>query len=456
MYSIDSHSTPLMEGDPEDHLVKSVHSINLLLPQPISIVSKYICFCIPVHWVVLPPDGETRVIDNSAMSTTFLLLNSMIGSGILVQAYVFKETGLILATFEYIAIGCMIYAGVDLTTRCADQIQVFDYSRMATHYLGRRGGLVVDYSFVINNIGGIISYILIVGSLIKSVIRTFSSAHGWYTHIGFLTVAPIVTFTVPCCLIRHYGDLAIISYISLVAISGSIFLVVIGGPLHRAQSDNDEQPNLASFVGSIRTIGSIVFALGYITAIFQSYTALKDKTVSKFSTITRHTTLLGTAMCFVIGLVGYLSFGSDTKSNVLENFDTPVGAVFKVVVALHLILYIPGDFVILREALWKICGADVTTQSDALFVSLTLALITCITAVAVVLQIYCGSSDSLAIVMDVTGGIAGSVLYFIMPAALGLRVFGADEQHRELYYRCIGLLVFGTYIIITVALSYFL
>ena len=43
-------------------------------------------------------------VDNSDASTLFLLLNSMIGSGILVQAYVFKETGLIVTVFLYIFI----------------------------------------------------------------------------------------------------------------------------------------------------------------------------------------------------------------------------------------------------------------------------------------------------------------------------------------------------------------
>ncbi len=419
------------------------------------IMSKYVCFCIPIEWIVLPPAGEEVVIENSVLSTTLLLLNTMIGSGILVQGYVFKETGIVLAIFEYIVIGWMIYAGVDLITRCADHAKLFDYSDIARHFLGKYGAMIVDWAFVINNAGALLSYILIVGSLIDSVVQTFSNCNLWCCNVGFLTVTPILLFTVPFCLIRDFGHLAVISYISIVAISGSIMLVIIGGPLHRQQHDDDADHTLllGSFTGSIKAIGSIVFALGYVTGAFQSYVALKDKSVAKFSAITRNTTLLGTAMCFVTGLMGYLSFGSATKSNVLENFDSAVGAAFKLVVALHLILYIPGDFVILREALWKIYDVNVHQQSDTQFVVLTLLLILSITAIAVLLQLYASNSDALAIVIDVTGGMAGSVLYFTIPAVIGLKLFPED---RALYWRCWALLVFGAYIIITVAISYLL
>lgn len=423
----------------------------------ISSASKYFCFCIPMDWIVLPPDGHEVKIGNSELSTTFLLLNTMIGSGILVQAYVFMKTGILLALVEYLIIGCMIYGGVDLMTRCADEAKIYHcYSKVVMMYLGEYGGLVVDWAFVINNAGALLSYILIVGSLLKSMIDT-SVGHTctlWCCNIAFLTLLPIVLFSVPLCLIRNYGHLAIISYLSIAAICGSILLVIIGGPVHRAQDHHDDYTNnllLGDFVGSIQSIGGIVFALGYITAIFQSYTAHKDVTVEKFSYITRNVTFIGTVMCCITGLVGYISFGSNTQANILENFNTPAGSFVKLVVAIHLILYIPGDFVILRGALWKLCGASVQTQADSLFIPLSLLLMGTITFVAVLLQVYCRDSNSLAVVIDVTGGIAGSLLYFIIPGWIGLKLF---RENAKLYRRCIALLVFGSYIMITVAIGY--
>ena len=42
-------------------------------------VDKYICFCIPKHWVMLDDEGHVEACDNSPMATIFLLLNTMIG-----------------------------------------------------------------------------------------------------------------------------------------------------------------------------------------------------------------------------------------------------------------------------------------------------------------------------------------------------------------------------------------
>jgi len=69
-------------------------------------------------------------------------------------------------------------------------------------------------------------------------------------------------------------------------------------------------------------------------------------------------------MCFMTGLVGYLSFLGDTETNIVSNFDGPVGAVFKVALVVHLILYIPGDFVVMRASLWRLLDTDVAKQSD--------------------------------------------------------------------------------------------
>ena len=48
-------------------------------------------------------------------------------------------------------------------------------------------------------------------------------------------------------------------------------------------------------------------------------------------------------LCYCTGISGYLAFRSAAEGNILDNFPGPVAACFKVLVVLHLILYIPGD-----------------------------------------------------------------------------------------------------------------
>lgn len=53
--------------------------------------------------------------------------------------------------------------------------------------------------------------------------------------------------------------------------------------------------------------------------------------------------LTGAILCYCTGIAGYLAFRSATEGDILDNFSGPVAACFKVVVVLHLIMYIPGD-----------------------------------------------------------------------------------------------------------------
>ena len=104
---------------------------------------QYVCdsfwLCIPNSWVY-----TKTAVDNSPFSTVVLLLNNMIGSGILVQAYVFKESGIISVIVEYIIIGFMTYGGIALLIMSADNVQIFEYSELAHRAMGWPGEKLVD------------------------------------------------------------------------------------------------------------------------------------------------------------------------------------------------------------------------------------------------------------------------------------------------------------------------
>ncbi len=434
------------EGDLDESLTESRLS-SFLIPK------KYLCFCLPIEWIVLPPEGEEVKIYNTDLSTMFLILNTMIGSGILVQPYVFQQSGIVAAIFEYSIICSMIYLGSELIIKCGEEAKIHDYSSLVGTVLGGYWNTIVDVSIVLNGAGALLSYVIIIGSLFSSIVSS-GGCNEWYCNEGFLTVLPIVTCTVPLCLIRRFGHLAYISYASIFVIGSVVLLVIIGGPVRREEYvDDDAHINTGNFYGCISTIGDVVFALGYITAIFHTYHAHENKNVHAYTALTLKTTVVGALMCFFTGLAGYLSFRDNTDTNILENFPGDLGAVFKLAVIIHLLLYIPGDFVILRASLWKLFHTDVTKQSDFQFVTVTLTLIFTITAIGVILLLTVGNSDSLGAVVNVTGGITGSVLYFILPALCAMKLFPTDIIT---YRKALVNFLFGSFIFVLVFVSTFL
>eukprot|EP01038_Epipyxis_sp_PR26KG_P003976 gene3976-5697_t len=395
--------------------------------------TRYLCFCLPYDWILNDENtrssiDESKRIKNSSLSTFFLLLNTMIGSGILVQAYVMRESGVVAATIEYIVIGLMIYAGVAILIRVAEKRAVYDYTELMNDIFGPYGGLSIDLAIIVNNFGALLSYILIIGTLLNSVITTFIDCHSFACHPAFLTFIVVFLLVTPLCLIRRFGHLAIISYMSIFVISASMILVIIGGPIHAADNNyyiNDDNSKnnkvlIGSFIGSIKNAGSIIFALGYATAIFHAYIALETKTIPLFTNILFQTTVAGVIMCFVTGLVGYLSFRDSTNANILENFPSAVGAIFKIALIIHLMLYIPGDFIIMRSSIMKLFKTSVTNLSNILFITSTLSIIWTVTLVAVIIQLASTSDASLAVVVDITGSVAGSITYFILPGHAGM------------------------------------
>lgn len=433
----DASVTP--EGEKGEHRA-SKRSTSVLGKE----VTTLFC-CIPLSWVLLPEDGSEVQVKNSDISTIFLLLNYMIGSGIVVQAYAFSQSGIIVVIFEYIIISILNYVGVNLLIRCAEEQKIFDYSQLAESILGVNGGRLVDVSICFGGFGSLLSYILVIGSLLTGVVEHCSE---WYCNVAFLTLIPLTLFTLPLCLLRKFGHLAIASYISILVIGSTVLLVIIGGPSEHPHAVRNVR--LGNFVGSTRTIGDVVFALGYITATFHSYNAMQNRNVPSFNRVAKTTMAIGALMCFFTGLAGYLSFGDDTKSNILENFDGPLGGVFKTALVIHLVLYIPGDFVILRDSLLKLSHVDVNTMSDFAFITVSLSVLGVITLVALLLQILLSDTDSLAIVVDITGGICGSMLYFIIPAICALKLFKSD---RDIQVRGWTLILFASAIIASVFFS---
>lgn len=426
---------------------------------PAEALSKYFCFCIPMEWVILPEEGKAVAVKNGMLGTIFLLLNSMIGSGILVQPYMYSKTGILLAFFEYFVVSVMLYQGVQMLVRCAELKDNYDFTDIVNKILGVKWGYFLDISVTLNNLGALISYVLIIGTLLKSVVG--GDGNHWWNNIVFLSIMPIAMFTVPLCLIRNFGHLAVAAYFSIGIIASCMGLIFIAGPIHATKYDvaSNGDYNLGSPIGAFQTLGDIVYALGFITAALPGYKGLKDKSVRRFALVTKSTMVAGLVMCLSTGLVGYLCFKDDVEQNILENFEGIAGKIFKIALAVHLILFIPGDFVIFRMSLYKLLElGDATTVSNFVFISSTIGSFSVIVFCAILLQVYY-NGNALNLVIDVTGGFAGSIIYFIIPGYLGMKVFKDDTTLHDgltLHNQGVLLCVGGSAIVVIVLIFVFL
>jgi amino acid permease len=97
-----------------------------------------------------------------------------------------------------------------------EEVGVFEFSELSGHILGQRGANTVDFAIAFSSAGALLSYFLIIGTVLVDV-----TAHcqGGYCDVVFLTIMPVACFTLPLCLFRNFGHLAMASYISITVIS---------------------------------------------------------------------------------------------------------------------------------------------------------------------------------------------------------------------------------------------
>ncbi len=189
----------------------------------------------------------------------------------------------------------------------------------------------------------------------------------------------------------------------------------------------------SSLDGTVKTLGSVVFAFGFAPSLLHAYQAANERLheVEVFDRILQITVLLGVALCFVTGLAGYYTFREGTLPNILENYNSgALGVLIKVPFIVHLTFYIPADFVIVRYSLLRLLQMDISTVSNTFNVVSSVVLLGAVAVASCFIMMYADSGTSLALLLQITGGIAGSLLNFIFPALVGLALLPRTAENR--------------------------
>lgn len=323
-----------------------------------SVESFICCGLMKWHWI---DSYEYRSVDkrNSFFSTVVLLLNAMVGSGLLVQPYAFKSAGVVGISLEYIIFSVLTYWGVEILLTAAENHRVYDFGHLVVLSAGSSyGQFIYDLVIVLGGLGSMLSYVLIVQSLSTNIVSNFYSFSSTIELSTMKVVVTVVSFIVitPLCLIRNFGHLSRVSFVSMVAVCTNVFVVLVQGIysiiMRWFQSTSDSSSvvvEMFSLSGVLSSLGSVVFAFSFSAALFPALRAgeaLLQESPHVARASLRVTVMLGVLVCFVIGLSGYLSYGSDTQSDILLSFEGLLGIVLQAVFAIHLCLVLPADLLV--------------------------------------------------------------------------------------------------------------
>ncbi|CAM9489938.1 unnamed protein product, partial [Sphacelaria rigidula] len=160
----------------------------------------------------------SRRTDNGRWVTVLLVLNYMIGSGILNTPQTFRDSGVVASTVLYIVACCAVYLGAVALILAAEAtsageagtLEELEFSALAKRTLGSHGGWIVDSSIVVQNFGAVCSYVVLVGSLTTSMLEEWAGIDGalhWWQSFYAVTPVMVLVLVLPPCLVRHFSNL---------------------------------------------------------------------------------------------------------------------------------------------------------------------------------------------------------------------------------------------------------
>lgn len=283
---------------------------------------------------------------NSAQMASIQLVNTMIGSGILTFPYVFSSTGWVLGVFflgvfaalNVVSNMMMIETGASVGMEAGDTTEIVE--KALGSVLFRR---IVEVCVAIEAFGALLSYINVMGDLGASVL--FKDVPGAYPAV----IAACSVLLSPVCFYRAYGDIAWVSFFSFLLITITVVCISMIG-ITAAHAVPASPKSLSAFLA---TLGNFAFSTANQYAVHEAYSSMRGSERPSIGRVIEASASGGSSLLLSLGIGGVAAVGARSNrvtSNVVKalNPDLALTKFLAVVTILHMLLYIPNDFIIMR------------------------------------------------------------------------------------------------------------
>lgn len=384
---------------------------------------------------------------NGNVSTSVQITNTMIGSGILSFPYVLARVGIVWSVFLLLTFGSSVYLTSTLMIETGKRRGLMDFSKLVEDVFGYNMAKIINVCIALSNMGALMSYYNTVGTLGSSVLGKWIGDDHWLSSYSGFMIVFVLAAELPLIMIRSYGELAVISFGSLGFITGVIVFVAIDG-----YSSGDVAfytPHMwpESNVNIVKYLGSFAYAYSCQYVVFEAYASMTKKAKRSWKYSMLWSVLGGGILLSSMALFGYGAVGQSAASDILVSFNVDHVAVqvAMFVVVLHLLLYMPNDFVILRLFVLRIFHVNPLKLSRSTFTAVTLALF----LPPLLLMAIVPKDDVLGVfslIISLTGDLPSGFSLYLLPNLMYMVVF--RRQRTWKWYAsgmvCVlgGLLVF--------------
>ncbi|XP_042845777.1 probable sodium-coupled neutral amino acid transporter 6 isoform X3 [Panthera tigris] len=270
--------------------------------------------------------------------SVFNLTNAIMGSGILGLAYVMAHTGILGFSFLLLIVALLASYSVHLLLSMCIQTAVTSYEDLGLFAFGLPGKMVVAGTIIIQNIGAMSSYLVIIKTELPAAISEFlSGGHtgSWYLDGQILLIIICVGIVFPLALLPKIGFLGYTSSLSFFFMVLFAVVVIIKKwsipcplPLNYIEQSfqisnatDDCKPKLFHFSKeSAYAIPTMAFSFLCHTSVLPIYCELQSPSKKRMQNATNTAIALSFLIYFISALFGYLTFYDKVASELLQGY----------------------------------------------------------------------------------------------------------------------------------------
>ncbi|KAJ6012739.1 hypothetical protein N7499_012657 [Penicillium canescens] len=375
----------------------------------------------------------------SGMKMAFMnMANSIIGAGIIGQPYALRQAGLTMGILLLTALTITVDWTIRLIVINSKLSGADSFQATMQYCFGKSGLIAISVAQWAFAFGGMVAFCIIVGDTIPHVLGALFPSLREMSFLWLLTDrrAVIVLFVLgvsyPLSLYRDIAKLAKASALALVSMIVIVVTVITQGFRVPSESRGDIKSHLIINSGFFQAIGVISFAFVCHHNSLLIYGSLKRPTLDRFTRVTHYSTGVSLVMCLAMGIAGFLSFGSKTQGNVLNNFpsDNIIVNIARFCFGLNMLTTLPLEAFVCRSVMTTYYFPDepfnphrhLIFSTSLVVTSMVLSLITC----------------DLGSVFELIGATSAAALAYIFPPLCYIKLSSASRREKIPAYLCVG------------------
>ena len=360
----------------------------------------------------------------SIFQTTVNITNNVIGAGLLSLPWCIKESSVVYGTIMVILFGLLQAVTFVLIVACCDYAGTYSFMELGRRLLGSAAGSAIQLCMLIYTAGSCLSFVVLTGDFISSesgFARELCGDSCIFSSRAFSVFVVTVVLYAPLCALQ---DLRSLWFTSLLSVCSMFYLLALTiwefSASHGINPCTDEPPvidtaSAGTGLFSAAPIVGVAYIAHYNAPRF--YSELKDRSIPRFA----RCVLMSFGCCTVVycafGILGYLTFGHQTKPDLLENFAANSEAAIIARVALFLLVSstYPLAFHSLRASAVQLYFTSFSSRDSTKmkFWLLTGPLMAITICPGMVLE-------NVGVVLDYKGSLVGSSIAFIIPGVMAL------------------------------------